>query len=232
LKPVAGAQGPNVSDPVRPRVYSSRHGDVVYAVADMKTAILGLDVHYYADSLPTNFNWRQISGPTTVNHSFKSMDGGFVYSHVDNLDYGTYTFEAMIADEAGNAKTETLKVTYPRPVVPTGVNQAPRVTLSADRTLVVRPTTYAKGPVNHIESREDFAFQGVALDDGVITSYKWTQLSGPTQLNIVSEFNQESYYGLKFRNHTYGTYELKLEVTDDQGAKGSSTILITFPRGI
>lgn len=233
LKPIAGAQGPNVSAPVHPQIFSSRNGDVVYATAgDIRSEFVPLDVSAYYDSLPTNFNWRQVSGPTFVNFTFKVLDAGMVTAHGNNLNYGTYVFEGSLADELGNQRIETLKVTYPQPITATGVNQTPRVTLSADGAITVRPNCYQSGPVNHIESKQDFSFQGVAYDDGTIASFKWTQMSGPTQLSLVNEYSNGSYYGLRFRNHTYGTYELKLEVTDDKGLKGFDTVKITFPRGI
>lgn len=232
VKPQTPTAPISVSEPVHPQVYSDRHGDVVFATSgDIKKVKDALNVCVYYDSSPTAYNWRQIDGPTQVNFSYKSLETIFVSANVENLDYGTYTFEGSLSDENGRKTTEILKVTHPKPLVPTGVNQAPQVTLSASGAITARPVCYTTGPVNQVESGKEFAFQGVAYDDGQITSSKWTQLSGPTALKITPT-NAGSYYGVRFTNHTYGTYELKLEVTDDKGLKGSDTIKITFPKGL
>src|SRR6185312_2205036 len=59
--------------------------------------------------------------------------------------------------------------------------------------------------------------------DGTIASYQWEKISGPSQ--FVIENNTSSSTTVK--ELTEGNYEFELTVTDDKGAIGKDTIMIT-----
>ncbi|HEY5463241.1 MAG TPA: T9SS type A sorting domain-containing protein [Hanamia sp.] len=82
--------------------------------------------------------------------------------------------------------------------------------------------TTAVAPVNFI------ALHGSGDDiDGEITGYLWTQISGPSQSNILTT-NTASTSVSKL---IAGTYEFELKVTDNAGGDGRDTIKVTIALG-
>jgi hypothetical protein len=59
--------------------------------------------------------------------------------------------------------------------------------------------------------------------DGTIASYQWTKISGPSQYSIVSAKKAQT----TVNNLSQGTYQFELTVTDNQGATGKDTVIVT-----
>jgi hypothetical protein len=63
--------------------------------------------------------------------------------------------------------------------------------------------------------------------DGKIIAYKWSLLSGPFTGNIVSPANSRTLV----KGLITGVYQFELMVTDDKGASGKDTLMITVSNG-
>lgn len=94
----------------------------------------------------------------------------------------------------------------------------------------MRPAILQTGAVDYVGSGMEFSFQGVVISESPIANYKWTQVAGPTPLNFTRQWVQSGYGGFKIKDFVHGTYELRLDVTDEKGAKGSDFVKLTFPR--
>lgn len=225
-KPFDGPDFAPLNPVVNPILYPERHGDLVYAsTGDAPPVRIVANASLQTDSLPRDFNVRQTAGPTALNCFYKVYEAGFVTGFMDNADFGTYEFEFTATDETGFVHKVRSRITYPRPVVRTSVNQAPQITL-ASKTEITIPRFQAS---NYVEGGLEFQHQGVVYDDGIIKSYKWTQVSGPTQLKISRQWGVSSpYHGLSFKVGAYGSYEFQLEVTDDLGSTSTKNIIFTF----
>jgi chitinase len=107
------------------------------------------------------------------------------------------------------SKTET---PAPAPIVtpPTTNNKAPSANAGANQTIIL--------PVNTI------TLNGSGTDDdGTIAAYLWTYVSGPTTYTIVSPTLAQ----VTIANLGVGTYQFQLQVTDNKGATGQSTVTLT-----
>jgi hypothetical protein len=89
-------------------------------------------------------------------------------------------------------------------------SQGPIANAGADRNLTL--------PTNSI------TLLGSASDPvGIITSYAWSQISGPAQSTILSPLQQNTL----LNNLVQGTYQFELKVTDNLGAIGRDTVQVT-----
>lgn len=90
------------------------------------------------------------------------------------------------------------------------VNLPPLVNAGTDKTI--------KLPTNAV------TLSGSATDaDGSIASYAWAKIAGPTQFSIVSA----SQATTAVNNLVAGTYQFELTATDNGGAKGKDTVVVT-----
>lgn len=93
---------------------------------------------------------------------------------------------------------------------PAPANQLPTVKLSANQTITL--------PTNSV------TLTGTATDpDGSISTYKWSQVSGPNTATITNG-NMAS---ARFSNLVQGTYSFRLTVTDNKGGTASATASVT-----
>lgn len=157
------------------------------------------------DGTISNYNWSQISGPSTASISAASNASTMMGSLVQ----GSYTFRLKVTDNAGATATDDVVVT-----VNPAANVPPTVNAGSDRTLTMSTGTSSVMSVN---------LAGTATDsDGTVSSYGWSQVSGPTTATFTAPTSPSTSAG----NLQIGTYIFRLTVTDNQGAKASDDISI------
>jgi hypothetical protein len=149
--------------------------------------------------------WKKISGPA----SFHIQSPNTPQTNVQNLIAGTYSFEYMATDNQGAIGRDTVKVTV-NPATPPPINVAPVANAGNAGTITLPANSYV--------------FQGSGSDaDGTIVSYHWSRISGPMQVAL-HPANQAT---VTASNLVAGVYSFQLMVTDNQGATGKDTVLLT-----
>ncbi|WOO39754.1 PKD domain-containing protein [Rubellicoccus peritrichatus] len=90
-------------------------------------------------------------------------------------------------------------------------NEAPFVDANSDVTIRPLVTTHT--------------FDASVIDiDGVVVSYEWTQLSGPTPVSLTGTTSED----LTVEVDTFGTYEFRLTATDNSGNTSEDDTVLTF----
>ncbi|MBZ4396515.1 discoidin domain-containing protein [Myxococcus sp. AS-1-15] len=153
-----------------------------------------------SDGTIASYAWTQVSGPTAT------LTGAATSTlTVSNLSAGTLVLRLTVTDDDGATHSDDVTVT----VANTPPNQPPVANAGADRTVVL--------------PNAGITLTGSATDsDGSITSYAWTQVSGPTA--SLSGANTPS---LSVSALAAGTLVFRLTVTDDDGATHSDDVTVT-----
>src|SRR5579871_4359058 len=154
------------------------------------------------DGTVVSYSWAQTFGPSSAtiasNNSATTLASG--------LKAGVYYFQLTVTDNSGATSKATVKVT----VVP-AANQPPIANAGASQAITL--------PVNSVT-----VDGSASIDpDGTISSYKWSEVSGPSQGTIVSSSSAIT----AINNLAQGVYVFKLTVTDNKGASASDSITIT-----
>jgi poly(3-hydroxybutyrate) depolymerase len=154
------------------------------------------------DGSIASYRWSELSGPTI----FSINDSTVVKPSISNLTKGVYVIVLNVTDSLGATGSDTLVITvYPAPNTPPTANAGP------DRTIFVPDSSAA---LNGSASKDN---------DGVIVSYHWVQLSGPSTSAIGTPDSASTNAG----NLTQGVYNFELTVTDDSLATGKDTVVVT-----
>lgn len=154
---------------------------------------------YDPDGTIVSYSWRQMNGPNTA--TFSSARSAS--TTVSNLATGTYSFQLEVTDNDGLKATSTMTLeVLPPPVAP--------VAKAANKTISL--------PTNRIE----LDGSGSTDSDGSIRSYRWSQQSGPATASILTPTGSKTVVG----NLVAGTYQFQLEVTDNAGLKGTTTVSV------
>jgi parallel beta-helix repeat protein len=153
------------------------------------------------DGTVVSYLWSKISGPS--NYYITSATSAV--SSITNLVAGIYQFELQVTDNGGAIGTSVIQIT----VNPAG-NIPPIAKVGASQSLTLPTATTT--------------LSGSGSDsDGVVVSYLWTKLSGPSGYNIVNSASPVTdVSGL-----TQGIYQFELQVTDNGGSTGNAIIQIT-----
>jgi len=149
--------------------------------------------------------WTKISGPA----DYKIANAGSPVSEVFGLAEGIYQFELKVTDDKGAEGKDTVQVIVNK------LNTLPVADAGKDQTITL--------PVNSVN------LTGNGTDsDGIIVSYSWKQLSGPSVSSIISQSTAVTLVN----NLQGGTYTFELTVTDNNGAtkKDTVNIVVTEPR--
>ncbi|MGK2860349.1 MAG: PKD domain-containing protein, partial [Chitinophagaceae bacterium] len=154
-----------------------------------------------ADGTITSYVWTRVSGPAT----FTLGSANAATTTLTNLVQGTYVFRLTVTDNRGATATDDKTVTVnavpnQAPIANAGVSQA--ITLSSN-----------EATLNGSLSRDP---------DGTIKSYKWEQISGPSNATIASL----SLVKTKVTGFIEGDYIFQLTVTDNLNATAKDTITI------
>jgi hypothetical protein len=155
-----------------------------------------------ADGTISAFQWARISGPAT--YIMTTLTGASTTVH--GLVEGSYQFELTVTDNLGAIGKDTVVV-----IVNPAPNQPPVANAGADQTITL-PTS-------------SVALNGSGADpDGAIVSYSWNKISGPQQY-VLSSSIQPS---VTLSGLVEGSYQFELTVTDNQGAIGKDTVMISL----
>ncbi len=156
-----------------------------------------------ADGTISSYGWVKLSGPSqgtlaTANQAQSSVTG---------MVQGVYQFVLTVTDNNGASGKDTVQVTVN--AAANLVNQAP-VSIAGSNQKI-------KLPENSI------LLNGNGTDvDGLIVSYEWKKVSGPSQFSLVSP----RQFQTSVTNLTKGIYYFELSVTDEKGATGKDTVEI------
>ena len=154
-----------------------------------------------SDGSIASYAWTKISGPSSA--TFSAINSAS--TNVSALSQGVYQFQLTVTDNSGATAQDIIQVT-----VNAAANIPPISNAGQDQSITL--------PVNTV------SLSGSGSDaDGTITSYLWSQVSGPSSASI-SNINSPStdLTGLQ-----EGVYQLQLTVTDNSGASATSITNVT-----
>ena len=178
----------------------SRAGvDVVMTLPVNSTTLGGTGTD--ADGTVSSFAWTKIAGPA----------GGLIVSpnvastSINSLVQGIYQFELTVIDNNGARGKDTLQIT-----VNAAINIRPVANAGVDIFITL--------PINTA------TLNGSGTDaDGTISSFLWIKLSGPATGNLVAATSAIA----TLNSLVQGVYQYQLTLTDNRGAIGRDTIIIT-----
>jgi hypothetical protein len=156
-----------------------------------------------SDGEIATYLWSKVSGPT----GFKIVSPNSSTTEINSLTEGTYVFKLKVTDDKGASSED--EVTVKVNPAPLPANKLPVSKAGNDITITL-PTSKVK--LNGTASSDE---------DGFISTYNWTKISGPSQFIIASANSATT----DVTNLVAGTYVFRLRVTDDR--KGTSDDNIT-----
>ncbi len=151
-----------------------------------------------------SYAWSKVSGPT----------GGTIQSpssastNITSLAAGTYVYRLTVKDNAGATDTDDVQVIVSSST--TSGNLAPIANAGVNQNL---STGTSWGYLDGRASSDP---------DGTISSYQWSQVSGPSTASIASPTQVRTTAG----GLANGTYSFRLTVMDNDGATSSATTTI------
>ncbi|MBC7849309.1 MAG: T9SS type A sorting domain-containing protein [Chitinophagaceae bacterium] len=158
------------------------------------------------------FNWSKVSGPGASNISNPAAGS----TTVTGMTAGVYTFRLQVTDNAGNNSADTMQITV------NGTGGTPPAGTYAP-IAKAGPNFSITLPTNNISLNGYSSYD----PDGQIVGFNWSKISGPTQFSI----NSASAASTTITNLAQGTYWFKLTVTDNSGATGGDTVVVTVNPG-
>lgn len=162
------------------------------------TATLTGDGSTDSDGTITDYEWTQLSGPNTAGITSPSSAN----TGLTGLIPGTYTFNLQVTDDDGATNSDTVDVVVdPVPVAVAGSDQ-----------VITLPTNTAT-----------LDGSGSYDENGTITDYAWTKISGPATGSITSP--SSAITGLT--GLVEGLYVFRLTVTDDDSTTDADDVGVT-----
>lgn len=143
-----------------------------------------------ADGQIVKYEWIQLSGAAVVINSPSTPS-----TIISGLTEGDYAFRLTVTDNSGASDLDEVTVR----VVSSSNNLPPVVNAGADASVFLPQTTYV--------------FDASASDDGFISSYQWSKLSGPS-VTLINPTEED----LTLKDLVQGEYTFQLLVTDNSGA--------------
>lgn len=160
------------------------------------------------DGSIASYNWTKLSGPS----SYSISNSTLANPTVSSLVAGTYQFLLVVNDNQGLTARDTVQITVtsaqPAPPPP---SQGPVAKAGSDIAITL--------PTNNVTLNGSSSYASA----GSITNWNWTKLSGPSGESI----NSPQYYTTTVTSLSQGTYAFVLTVTDNTGATGKDTVLVT-----
>jgi len=148
------------------------------------------------------YAWRQVSGPGAAT----IVSPGAAISVISGLSAGTYIFTLTVTDADGASDVDSLNV-----VVKGALNSPPVADAGTNKTLTL--------PANSVQLDGSKSKD----PDGTISSYVWSQLSGPS----TASFTNANSPSAVASGLIAGQYVFELTVTDNKGATGKAQVKIT-----
>ena len=158
------------------------------------------------DGTIANYKWKKVSGPPSYYiHSPDSPN-----TDLGMLLPGTYVFELKVTDNSGAAVAGNVTINVdPFNYGFQFANQPPVANAGVDQTTSL--------PANNI------SLTGSGLDpDGIVSSYVWTQVSGPSTGVILSPNSATT----KIASLVQGVYQFELITTDNFGATAKDQVQV------
>jgi predicted esterase len=157
------------------------------------------------DGTISNYIWTKASGPA----SFIIVNSQSPNTIINGLVEGVYIFTLTVTDDKGATSAADVQITV-KPAVPPA-NIAPVANAGTAATITL--------PINTAN------LNGAASSDqdGSITTYSWTKVSGPTQFAITNS----SQANTTVTNLVEGVYIFRLTVTDNAGATAAASVQVT-----
>jgi predicted esterase len=154
-----------------------------------------------SDGTIASYVWSKISGPVT----FNIVSATSATTEVNGLVEGIYQFKLKVTDNRGATAEDLVNIK---------VNPALNINPVADagEDITIRLP----------ENRTILDGSGSADSDGSISDYAWTKIAGPGTFII----EDGSLATTNFSNLVQGTYSIRLQVTDNKGAKTADTIKV------
>jgi ribosomal protein L14 len=154
------------------------------------------------DGTIASYAWSQVSGPASATISTATA----VSTGLTGLQQGIYVFSLKATDNSGAVNMDSIKVTVnPAPNVP------PVANAGASKTITL--------PVNSAGLDGSLSSD----PDGSISSYAWTQVSGPSASTITGAVTSAATAS----GMIGGLYTFQLTVTDNNGATATASVKIT-----
>jgi len=147
-----------------------------------------------------NYTWTRVSGPDNpvINNASSAT------TSVSGFSAGTYVFQLQVTNDAGLSATDEVTIT----VIAESAS-APVANAGADQTVQL-PESF-------------FVLSGSGTTEkGTITTYNWTQVSGPN----ASTINNAGSATTSVTGFIGGTYSYQLEVTNSFGLTAKDTVVI------
>lgn len=157
------------------------------------------------DSIDT-YEWSKLSGPA----GFSLRDASNPLTVAYDLEEGTYVIRLIVT--ASNTEKDTADMTVV--VLPAPISNLPPEIDSMSLVVVNLPTVTATGSAYVNVSATD--------SDGSITSYAWTQVSGPTRAIFVNNSAASTY----INDLLTGTYVFMVTVYDDKQLSSTATVTV------
>ncbi len=156
------------------------------------------------DGTIVSYVWSRVSGPATFTFGTPNA----ATTTLSGLAEGTYVFRMTVTDNNGAAGTDEVNIIVNPAPVP---NQAP-VARAGDEIVIMLPVNYTT--LNGNTSTDP---------DGVIVSYAWSRVSGPTGYT----FTSAGSIATGLNNLVQGAYVFRLTVTDNNGVIATDNVTVT-----
>ncbi len=156
------------------------------------------------DGSIAGYAWVEVSGPSTATIN----NGNTATPIVSGLKAGKYIFQLTVTDNTGATAQDQVTITVSNPVS-TGMQLIANA--GRDTTIVIPATSTS--------------LDGSASTDigGTITSYEWSQVSGPAPATIASSNGVST----TVNDLIAGQYIFQLTVTDNSGNTATDTVQVT-----
>jgi hypothetical protein len=159
------------------------------------------------DGTISAYSWSQLSGPGSALIS----SPGSATTNVSSLVQGVYRFRLVVTDNSGATGADTVSVTVnAAPPPPPAPNRLPVAIAGADQSV--------RFPINFVALNGNASYD----PDGTITSYSWSQISGPGNASIAAPFSASTVVN----GFVAGVYSFRLEVKDNSGAIAADTVMV------
>jgi predicted esterase len=156
-----------------------------------------------ADGTITGYQWSQVSGPSQSTLTNATT----ITATAAGLVQGAYSFRLQVTDNAGAVNADTIIITVKAAVAG---NQLPVPNAGTDISISATSVT-----LNGTASYDP---------DGALKAYQWSQLSGPNQSSIASQYAVST----TVNNLVAGTYKFKLMVWGDNWVPMADTVVVTI----
>ncbi len=179
----------------------ARAGNDITITLPQNTATLNGSASTDANGTITGYLWNRISGP-----SFAMANNNAAIASLSSLLEGVYVFRLVVTDNNGATDADTVKVT-----VLAAPNQPPVARAGANIEILL--------------PQDSVSISGSTSTDpdGLIASYEWNVISGPTQAIMSGQTTST----LKLSGLDFGEYTVSLKVTDDDGATSTTTVRVS-----